>query len=530
MEIRMALSILDEAPPELRSNIVLQNGVFIIADVWKGHPDLASFISFCRKRTSGSIPVKFVATDTFRRDYGEQLFHSAPDSDIQKEACDIINAAVARNATDIHLIDKGTYGLVQMRSLGILTEFSKVPGTYMEKLISVLYGTIASSASSPSFSKQRQHDGRISRREFLPSKVHSIRLHTVPIENAETEDPTGTFMTLRLLYDQTDAHGTLESRMTALGYREKDVEKLRLLVERSGLIVIAGPTGSGKSTALKHVFEARSEESSGQSFLSVEDPPEYPIANVKQTLVRTTDSGDDDADARGKAYVNAIAGAMRSDPDMLMIGEIRYPEAAAATIDAAMTSHAVWATIHAFDALGIILRLRSLLTSAHFAEPMDSLCNSKVVAGLIFQRLIPQLCPYCKMPFYDSHNKNEAEEKRQESVLPKHVRKRLENAIPHELWKDIKVRGEGCDHCNHMGLSKQSVVSEVIVTDNELLGHIKDGNWDKAVEYWHSQLDGHTYVEHALEGITSGRFDPYFTEIRLGVPLNYISTYSRGGR
>lgn len=96
---------------------------------------------------------------------------------------------------------------------------------------------------------------------------------------------------------------------------------------------------------------------------------------------------------RASAYADAIAGAMRCDPDVIMIGEIRWPAAAAAALDAALTGHAVWTTVHAADAFAIARRLTGMLTSAGVPDPRETLFGQGVCAGLICQRLMSLNCP-----------------------------------------------------------------------------------------------------------------------------------------
>ncbi len=148
---------------------------------------------------------------------------------------------------------------------------------------------------------------------------------------------------MRLLYDQTEASGRLRERLSKLGYSVQQINRFSFLTTRSGLTLLSGPTGHGKSTALKHIMECMASENPEKAYMSIEDPPEYPLENVYQSQVN---SGYDlSTGERGERYRDAIAGAMRSDPDTLMVGEIRYPDAAVAALDAAQTGHGVWSTI-----------------------------------------------------------------------------------------------------------------------------------------------------------------------------------------
>lgn len=245
------------------------------------------------------------------------------------------------------------------------------------------------------------------------------------------------------------------------------------------------------------------------------------MRGVQQIMVFTKALGE--MLARGQAYVDAIAGAMRSDPDVLMIGEIRYPEAAAAAIDAALTGHSVWATIHANNGFGIIRRMVSLLNAANYAEPLEYLCDHNVLAGLVYQRLLPVLCPECKQPLVPMLNK--PEEARHIELA---VRKRLFSVIKNGDLDAVHVRNpDGCEHCNGLGIVGQTVAAEVIVTDQVMLEHLRHGDYTRAQTYWTKELGGRTYVDHAVQLIAEGKIDPTQAETRLGVPLNFSKVHEQ---
>ena len=135
---------------------------------------------------------------------------------------------------------------------------------------------------------------------------------------------------------------------------------------------------------------------------------------------------------------------MRSDPDVLMIGEVRYPEAAAAALDAALTGHTVWSSIHAGSALGIVDRLFSLLNAANVSDPVDTLCTPGVLAGLVYQRLLPMLCPHCCLNIKDALHDDQGKAKLLVPVLQR--TRRL--GVPLHM---VRVRGRGCSLCHKTG-------------------------------------------------------------------------------
>ncbi|MDR2893677.1 MAG: Flp pilus assembly complex ATPase component TadA [Deltaproteobacteria bacterium] len=511
----------DGASKELRKNIFLKDGTLFISDAWKGESELIEFIGVARRR-DGIFKTEYLSVENFQKSFARHNIDVSPDdeadnNDVRNYAIRLLKTAYEENASDIHIADYGTNGVIQFRCLGMLRLYENLPGTKTQVLMKILYDTFGQQQTTTGFTPRVRQDGRIAKREYLPEQVHSIRVHTEPLECAQADNGTGCLMLLRLLYDRTSATGTLDNRLTMLGYGPSDIERFRLLTERKGTVYIAGQTGHGKSTLLKHIMEAQVEESPEKSLQSIEDPPEYPLIGVKQIMVNPGDPIADPA-ARSRLYIEAIAGAMRSDPDWLMIGEIRYPDAAVAAIDAALTGHSVWSTIHGGSALGILLRMVSLLNSAHYAAPLEYLCDHNVTAGLIYQCLVPVLCPDCKQPLLETHRKDL--EYRQE-VLPDNAFDRLRKTVNHS--EGVCIRGKGCKTCKNVGFVEQTVAAEVIATNQTLLNYVRNGSTLDAYSYWRNSMGGKTYIEDAISKIEAGILDPRMTELRLGVPLNFDS-------
>lgn len=501
--------------PELVRNMFYDAGarVLYINAAWKSNVEVGSFVSLAKRR--GAEDVKFLEANDFVKQaaVAREASGSAHHSDLQYEARKLFQEAFNAKSSDIHISDYGTHGVIKFRSLGMMHEVRTLPGITAGKLIGVIYGTMAQQTTTSSHTPTVRQDGRITRREFLPESVHSIRVHTEPIECAQAEGGVGCKMILRLLYDRTEAKGDMASRLKMLGYGDTAIEQFRFLSERTGLIIIAGPTGHGKSTLLKHVMEAQAHDSPEKSFLSVEDPPEYPLVGIDQIMVNTGGASVDPEEVK-EQYIGALAGVLRSDLDSLMIGEIRYPEAATAAIDAALSGHTVWATLHANSAIGIIRRMMSRLEADGNSDPLEFLCDPSVTAGLIYQRLVPVLCPRCKRPIADAP-KDELD-----IVLPDYVRSRLIRVV-NDIGKVFVRNPRGCEHCDGYGFIDQTVAAEIIVTDETFLKHIRQGNMSAAYEHWIEHLRGKSHIQDAIEKIERGILDPYMTEKRIGVPLTY---------
>lgn len=241
-----------------------------------------------------------------------------------------------------------------------------------------------------------------------------------------------------------------------------------------------------------------------QSYLSVEDPPEYPMAGVRQIQVPT--SGGD----RASAYADAIAGAMRCDPDVIMIGEIRWPAAAAAALDAALTGHAVWTTVHAADAFAIARRLTGMLTSAGVPDPRETLFGQGVCAGLICQRLMSLNCPRCSLPL--SSLTGEA----RRSLLPEELEEFLAGAIGPSSMGGVRLRNpDGCPACGGQGILSRAAAAEIVDCRGAVGRLLARGEDGVARELW-KRNGGITIAGRCLGLIAKGLLDPVTCGHRLG--------------
>ena len=507
-------TIFEKIPAKLRSRVALVDGVLHVSAEVREEPEVRECYSHLY-HSWGAIKYKFHPPEEFDRQYANQSARTGQgENDVVQYGMDLLAKAYEANASDIHIIDSGPYTMIRFRILGMLANYTHLEGPYGRQVIACLYQKMGQSGVT-SFSPSKRQEGRIAKREYLPGPVHSVRVHCEPIEITQGQNTVGTSMTLRLLYDSTSAKGSLSERMLRLGFTPEHCETMQFLTRRTGLTIISGPTVHGKSTLLKHVMEAMVERTPEKAFFSVEDPPEYPLQGVCQVLIGTVE----DEDKLAQAYKDAIAGAMRSDPDVLMIGEIRYVAAALAAIDAALTGHGVWATLHANNAFGIIARLVSIL-SEKSVNALELLCDPNVLAGLAYQRLLPVLCPDCKVRMLDM--------KPEELVryVPRDVQQRLDKVLPDQ--GGVYVRSKGCEKCRDLGLVSQTVAAEVIALDQRMLGHLREGKIADAYDYWLKEKRGKSYVQHALDLIRQGMVDPYLAEERLGVPLDFNQIFMEG--
>ena len=466
----------------------------------QGHPNLGELWFWAQKQGLSCVwhePLEF--TEKYSRTSTQTRMS---DNELQRYVVDLFEQAYRRRAQDIHVINSGLSTRIQMRILGDLVNVDLKDALFGEQLMSVLYNYFAQQTGSAVFSRLQRLDGRIVNPRVLPQGVFAVRLHAEPIQSASPE--AGILMTLRLLYDTSRAEGSLTERLQALGFFPEQSERIAQLTLSGGLTVISGATGHGKSTVLKHIFEAMVEAEPHKSFLSVEDPPEYTLAGVKQ--IQVTSSEVTEQSVRDQLYRDALAGALRSDPDVLMIGEIRTPEACEAAVTGALTGQAVWATLHARDAVSSVSRLAGLLEQST-QTARDLLTDPCILSAILHQRLLPVLCPDCKRPFAEKGSHQGAQG----------LCHRLNKALQGRL-ASVCVRGPGCATCAGRGVFAMTVAAEVLILTQEMRRFFRLQRPEEVRRLF--RTEGSLSVrEVALRKISQGEVDPLDAEKRLQMPL-----------
>lgn len=407
-------------------------------------------------------------------------------SDMQRTAKLLFEKAVELRASDIHMrISKRDKTRIFFRVHNDIEFVEEHPFDYGDQLCSTIYQAMAD-VSDSTFEPLSRQDARIADQSKIPIKLDGIRIATSP-------QVDGYIMVLRLLYN--DALDTTD--LSALGYNDVQRDAITFMKRRpTGVNIIGGPTGSGKSTTLQRILASVIKESEGRKhIITVEDPPEYPIPGAVQTPVTNADSEEE----RSRAFQQAIKAAMRLDPDVIMIGEVRDTPSAKLAVQAAMTGHQVWTTVHANSAFSIIDRLVDL------GVPMQMVADPSIITGLVCQRLLKVLCPNCKKPFTDAMDRySEKDVRRIMGVV------RVDNAF---------VRGDGCENCRKSGTVGRTVVAETIVTDERLMSFIRKQDRIGAIDYWRHYQSGLTMLDHAVEKINEGIVDPFQAEDVVG-PLS----------
>ncbi|MFL5484841.1 MAG: ATPase, T2SS/T4P/T4SS family [Gemmatimonadaceae bacterium] len=323
----------------------------------------------------------------------------------------IVAEGIAAGASDIHL-EAGENGIaVRYRIDGMLKDVMVLPKAVGVPLVS----RIKIMSQMDIADRLRPQGGR-ARVAINGSRV-DLRVSTLPASHGEK-------VVIRIL----DSRASLRS-VEALGLDPVDGPRMQKLLEvREGLILVTGPTGSGKTTTLYAAL--RLLQHRGVNIITVEDPVEYRIPGIVQVQIH---------EKAGLTFASALRSVLRQDPDVVLIGEIRDRETAAIAIQASLTGHLVFATLHTNDACSSIVRLTDL--------GVDSVKLAGALKGVVAQRLIRRLCPACKQ------------------VANAGVPRRLVGAVPEDSMIYVPV---GCTECSMTGYSGRAAVTEVLVTTPEI--------------------------------------------------------------
>jgi general secretion pathway protein E len=411
----------------------------------------------------------------------------ADDARMRREVIDLVAALSKRRCSDIHIVVSETSCLVRARVAGSLEHVAEWPPEYGHSFCAATFAM--ADASDVNYQPYEYQGARCSNRKDLklPPGVASLRLQFNPTVYG------GRALIIRLLYDATDGN---ESDVGALGFSAEQIEDFQLLRSRPfGINIVAGPTGHGKSTTLQRNISAIIKEFNGNiAIFTVEDPPEYIIPGAVQMPVVNANTTEE----RSEAFTRAIAASLRSNPDRLMIGEIRDAASAKLAFEAAMTGHQVWTTLHSNDAITIPFRLRDLGIEDY------KLGDPTLITGLISQRLVRKICPHCRRPLLGQDQLNNA------------ILGRLDAAgIPLESVRLHNPRG--CESCGHgNGYAGRTVVAEVIVPDETFMHFVKKDDKLGAEAYWLSHLGGRNMMENMLDRVHDGEVDPRDAERIMG--------------
>ncbi len=382
----------------------------------------------------------------------------AEDSPIAQTVNLIIEGGIKSGASDIHIEPRENYVSIRYRIDGILREVNKLP----KKVHGALVSRIKILSNLKIDERRAPQDGRF--KIGINSLVYALRVSTLPITEGEK-------VVMRILNESSKAL-TLEE----LGYWGHSLQTINhAIAQPHGMTLVTGPTGSGKSTSLFSVLSLLNNPSVNIS--TVEDPVEYKIPGANQTQVNPQ---------AGMTFAAGLRALLRQDPNIIMVGEIRDGETAGLGVQAALTGHLVFATLHTNNAATCLPRLLDM--------GIEPFLIASTVRAVVGQRLVRRLCPNCREPYTPDATivkkiadafgikdgsfmkyVHDLEAQALEggigaSTLPDKDPKSTgvlstTDAKIQKLWK---AKEGGCDECNHIGYRGRMGIYEVLGNSTEV--------------------------------------------------------------
>jgi len=379
----------------------------------------------------------------------EDLLEQEGDAPIKRLINALLTEAVKEGASDIHVETYEKRLVVRFRIDGVLREVVQPK----RALAALLVSRIKVMAKLDIAEKRVPQDGRIALR--IGGREVDVRVSTMPSSHGER-------VVMRLLDKQAGRLG-----LAQLGMSARDLQAMRNIISKPhGIILVTGPTGSGKTTTLYGALSDLNDTS--RNILTVEDPVEYSLPGIGQTQVNLK------ADM---TFAKGLRAILRQDPDVVMIGEIRDLETVEIAIQASLTGHLVLSTLHTNTAVGAITRLQDM-----GVEPF--LLSSSVI-GVIAQRLVRVLCDDCKV----------------ETVADASECRLLgaDEANPPTIY-----HAKGCDKCNQLGYRGRQGIYEIIEVDESMKTLIHDQAGEQEMER-HARSLGPSIRQDGIRKVLAGK-------------------------
>ncbi len=381
---------------------------------------------------------------------------TSEDAPINSLVDSVIRACVERGASDIHVEPYESYMRIRLRIDGTLQEIARPPGT-MRAAIASRFKVMAGMKIEE---KRLPQDGNIN--VVIDSRPIDFRINTLPTVHGEK-------VVLRIL-DKS----SLQVDMTKLGFEADDLKRFKGAIHNPyGMVLVTGPTGSGKTTTLYSALAELNQVS--DNIITAEDPVEFTLEGINQVHVRPD---------FGLTFADALKAFLRQDPDVIMVGEIRDKETGEIAIKAALTGHMVLSTLHTNSAADTIIRLQNM--------GLESFNLVSALQAVVAQRLARRVCASCRV--HDT------------TIRPEDL---ISLGVDPTTAAQAKVyKGAGCHVCMQSGYKGRTAVHEVMVINDEIRKAIMDGAPSMELKRIGMKTGMRTLRQNALIKMLRGETDP----------------------
>lgn len=420
----------------------------------------------------------------------KKSFHVADDP-VSKLVYSIITGGIDARGSDIHIEPQEPDMRVRYRVDGLLHDTLYVPASVQQEVIS----HIKILAEMDISERRIPQDGHIAITHN--NRSYDLRVSSLPAVGGEK-------IVIRIL-DKNADRWSLEKIVTS----PDNNKKFRSLVKNPyGMLLLTGPTGSGKTTTLYAILQLLNTPE--KNIVTVEDPVEYRLEGITQVQVRPS---------AGRTFASALRSILRQDPDIVLVGEIRDYETAEIAVSAALTGHLVLSTLHTNDAAGAISRLINI--------GIPPFLIASALLGAVAQRLVRTICPKCKQTYTPSHEEiglldsrylvpdsgqvsntenQETTKKNPGGKKNKNNKTRLgaDRSRSGESKDILLYRGQGCEDCYNSGYSGRSAIYEILSVSREIRKLITNADSDGAIKQQAVALGMKTLCQDGIEQVLAG--------------------------
>ncbi|MFA5423089.1 MAG: ATPase, T2SS/T4P/T4SS family [Phycisphaerae bacterium] len=379
----------------------------------------------------------------------EDLERMAGQSPVIKFVNYLISNAINCGASDIHIEPKGKQTRIRYRIDGVLFETTQCPA----KMHPATVSRIKIMANLDISERRLPQDGKVS--VIVGGRAIDLRISILPTNKGEK-------VVIRILDSKSLLRG-----LEHLGMEQETLEQFqKQIVMPNGIFLVTGPTGSGKSTTLYAALTQM--DGDRMNISTVEDPVEYELGFCNQVQVQ---------EKIGLDFAAALRSLLRQDPDIIMIGEIRDQETARIAVQAALTGHLVFSTLHTNDAASSITRLVDI--------GIDPYLIAASLNGVLAQRLVRKICPKCKQLY----------------EVPEQMRRYLEQA---GIAANNLYRGVGCDFCRGSGYAGRLGIYETLIVDEAVRSMINKDTSVAGIRALFKERGCKTLFDDGLSKVKSG--------------------------